>query len=404
MYELSLFKKFISDKESYARYRNFVSKEDIMPELLPILDSIDLWYRNHTETPEIEDISNLVFSNPVREPDTVKQALTRLDSVNGVETVQNLLEGFKTKRTLLDISSAAYDAQRGYKSVSEVLSLAEKLEQPAVQEIKPIEADWEGIFDFVYKQEGLRWRLQSLNRSLGSLRKGDFGFVFARPETGKTTFLASEVTNMASQLSPESGPILWFNNEEEGKKVLARLLHAALGATKDQVLAHQSRAISKYNETVGKRIEVIDDASTWWEIERVCERLKPSLIIIDQLDNVLGFDADRSDLIFGKMYKWARRGLAHKYCPVIAVCQSDVTGENQRWLYMNNVANAKTEKQAAADFIIGIGKVHEPGFENVRFINISKNKLTGDPDTESNMRHAKIEVLIRPDIARYEDV
>lgn len=404
MYELSLFKKFISDRESYAKYRNFVAKEDILPELLPILDSIDLWYRNHTEAPEIEDISNLVFSNPVRDPETVKQALVRLDSVNGVETVQSLLEGFKTKRTLLDISSAAYDAQRGYKSVSEVLTLAERLEQPAVQEIKPIPADWDSIFDFVYKQEGLRWRLQSLNRSLGSLRKGDFGFVFARPETGKTTFLASEVTNMASQLSGESGPILWFNNEEEGKKVLSRLLHAALGATKEQVLSHQARAIKKYNEMVGERIKVIDDASTWWEIERVCEHLKPSLIIIDQLDNVHGFDAERSDLVFGKMYKWARRGLAHKFCPVIAVCQADVTGENQKWLYMNNVANAKTEKQAAADFIIGIGKIHDVGYENIRYINISKNKLTGDPDTEPGMRHAKIEVIIKPEIARYEDV
>ena len=54
---------------------------------------------------------------------------------------------------------------------------------------------------------GLRWRLGSLNRMLGSLRKGDFGFIFARPETGKTTFLASEVTNFATQLEQ---PILWF--------------------------------------------------------------------------------------------------------------------------------------------------------------------------------------------------
>ena len=45
------------------------------------------------------------------------------------------------------------------------------------------------LHDSQVATSGLRWRLNWLNKALGSLRKGDFGFIFARPETGKTTFL-----------------------------------------------------------------------------------------------------------------------------------------------------------------------------------------------------------------------
>ena len=75
--------------------------------------------------------------------------------------------------------------------------------------------DLEEIYNDTWKSPGLRWRLNALNKRLGSLRKGDFGFIFARPETGKTTFLSSEITYMAQQVPEEAGPILWFNFRPE---------------------------------------------------------------------------------------------------------------------------------------------------------------------------------------------
>ena len=88
----------------------------------------------------------------------------------------------------------------------------------------------------------------------------------------------------------------------------------------------------------------------------------------------------------------------------IGVCQADGTGENAKWLTMANVADAKTSKQAEADWILGIGKIHDNGYEALRFLNISKNKLMGDTDTDHSNRHKKWEVLIRPEIARYQDL
>ena len=71
---------------------------------------------------------------------------------------------------------------------------------------------------------------------------------------------------------------------------------------------------------------------------------------------------------------------------------------------MANVANAKTSKQAEADWIVGIGKIHDPGYENVRYLHASKNKLIGDEDSIPDMRHGRKEVIINPAVARYEDI
>ena len=148
---------------------------------------------------------------------------------------------------------------------------------------------------------------------------------------------------------------------------------------------------------------IIDNASTHRrDVERICKLYNPSFIIFDQIDKIKGFDGDREDLKLGATYQWARE-LAKTYCPVIGVTQADGSGEGKKWLTMENVANAKTAKQAEADWILGIGASHQEGFEYVRHLHASKNKLPGDEDSDPKMRHGKVDVIIDPEIARYRD-
>ena len=235
---------------------------------------------------------------------------------------------------------------------------------------------------------------------LGSLRIGDFGFIFARPETGKTTFLASEVTRFAEQTT---SPILWFNNEEGGKKVKLRLYQASLGLTLTELFSDFDGNEWKFMHLTGGRIKFVDNGSlSKSDVESITYKIKPSLIIFDQIDKIKGFADDREDLRLGSIYQWARE-LAKQYCPVIGVCQADGTGEGVTKLTMANVSNAKTSKQAEADWIIGIGKSNQDGMEYMRYLHASKNKLVGDPDTDASQRHGTALAVIKPDIARYED-
>ena len=120
------------------------------------------------------------------------------------------------------------------------------------------------------------------------------------------------------------------------------------------------------------------------------------------MDKIKGFKADRNDLELKAIYQWARE-IAKKYAPVIAVSQAGGDAEGKLWLTMDMVDGSKTAKQGEADWILGIGK-EQDNTSRIRYLNISKNKLLGDSDTLPDMRHGTAQVIIKPEVARYEDI
>lgn len=318
------------------------------------------------------------------------------------EMFQERLKTLQERSLAYDLTLALIDVTEGRKTLSEVSALMQQVEDIEEKiETEFVTDDLEEIYNDTVHIPGLKWRLPSLNESLGSLRKGDFGFVFARPETGKTTFLASEVSYFAEQAER---PILWFNNEEGGKKVKARIFQASLGLTLPELYSDRKKSYNDYIYRTKGNILLYDNATaTKRNIEKIIKDINPSLVIFDQIDKIKGFNADRNDLRLGSIYIWARE-LAKSYCPIIGVCQSDVSGEGKKWLTMDNVAESKTAKQAEADFILGIGATHEIGMEFVRYLHLSKNKLSGDETSDPSLRHGRMEVLIDPQRARYKEI
>ena len=102
------------------------------------------------------------------------------------------------------------------------------------------------------------------------------------------------------------------------------------------------------------------------------------------------------------IYQWARE-LAKVYCPVIGICQAGGTAEGKKYLDMNDVDSSHTAKQGECDWIIGIGKTNREGEEFTRYLSICKNKLGRDTFCNPDLRHAKTPVIIKADIARFED-
>lgn len=411
LHELSIIKLFLN-YNTWLSYRDKLSLSDLTKEIQPVYSVLDNFQRQNTDEVNlsVNDLANLLFSTSAKDKDYYLGVLDQLEKLEVSEaTSHKLVQSILANKKLKEISLAAYDVTEGKLELDRMHTLMKEFldDQEAEEqgeEFEFITDDLEELVNGAIKQQGLRWRLSTLNQMLGSLRKGDFGFIFARPETGKTTFLASETTFMAEQLNDESGPVIWFNNEEQGSKVKLRCYQAALGLNMTQLMANLPENRDTYlAKTKGKHL--IFDAGMIHKntVEKVCKQYKPSLIIFDQIDKIYGFTNDREDLRLGAMYNWARE-LAKDYCPVIAVCQADGTGEGQKWLTMANVANAKTSKQAEADWIVGIGKIHDPGYENVRYLHASKNKLIGDEDSLPDMRHGRKEVLINPAVARYEDI
>lgn len=403
MIELQVLKSLLV-KQTWIDYRKYVVTKQLTRELSTLLSLLDNYHAKHETDLSVEEFE-VICETSGKIDKTHRAVLETMRSCHvRPELVANLLKAYKQKSVLSQLALVSYDASEGRKTIEDVDKLVKQLdtvEELVADEIEFTTTDLDVLHKQTFATPGLRWRLDSLNKSLGSLRKGDFGFIFARPETGKTTFLASETTRMAQQATR---PVLWINNEEQCDKVMVRCYQAALGLTHVELFRDIPRAKEEFNKRLGDRFKMVDGVSmSAHDIEKLCERINPELIILDQIDKIRGFKNDREDLRLGEIYVWARE-LAKQYGPVIGVTQADGSGDGQKWLTMNNVANAKTAKQAEADWIIGIGKTYEEGWEYIRFLNISKNKLTGDIDTIPEQRHGRISVQINPGIARYVDL
>lgn len=397
--------KYLLDINNYNKYYyyiyNNINKDN--KEILLLYNSLKELIEKYNNTISLNDYCLYIDSKSTsKNYEVIQDLLSELLTYEINEDIINdILKDIKNKQLAYELAIVSLEVSEGRGSIDNIQSTLNKFETSYEDsKIEFISDDLDKLISHSIKEKGLRWRLNSLNTSVGSLRKGDFGFLFARPETGKTTFLCSEITHFATQVDR---PILWFNNEEQGSKVMIRCYQAMFGIPLAQLIGDINEYQASFRDHGGSFIKLFDSATIHRsQVEQLCKELCPSLIIFDQLDKIKGFHDDREDLRLGSIYIWARE-LAKTYCPVIGVCQADASGEGKKWLTMDNVANAKTAKQAEADLILGIGKVHDEFKEYNRFINVIKNKLIGDEDTDSEKRHAKLEVMIKPDIARYID-
>lgn len=395
------------NKDLYNKYitsiSSLISKDN--RELVFLYKFLGELHKTYSRDILFEEYSLYVLSRvPDKDKDTFLALLQKIQEYPPSDIIEDILTDQHQKHLAYALAMKALEASEGRFSFDELRGYAHNhLEAPQAAteaSLNIVTHDLHELLDDTYKQQGLRWRLNAMNQMLGSLRKGNFGFIFARPETGKTTFLASEITYFATQTSR---PILWFNNEEQGGAVELRIFQAAIGCTLAELRAFPDKSNARFAELGGTNIKLVDSASIHRkQVEELCQIYDPALIVFDQLDKIKGFVGDRDDLRLGSIYIWARE-LAKQYCPVIAVSQADVSGEGRKWLNMENVANAKTAKQAEADWILGIGATFSDSEQFDRFLHLSKNKLIGDADTIPELRHGKIAVRIEPEIARYAD-
>lgn len=253
--------------------------------------------------------------------------------------------------------------------------------------------------------EGYMWRMDCLNNCMRPLRGGDFLIVAGRPDKGKTTFLASELSFMAGQLYGEQ-TVVWLNNEGPGDRIKQRLWQAAVGLSLSAMIEAHARGelVATFDKLMGMkdRIRVFDiHGMDIYAVERIIETNNAGIVVYDMIDKIRGFgDAARTDLALEKMYDWARE-LCVKYDLVgLATSQISVEGDDDLFPSMPMLKDSKTGKQGACDVQIMIGASNAPGMQAVRGIGVVKNKLR----LEGQPQDPQARVVFKPGIARFEDI
>jgi replicative DNA helicase len=86
----------------------------------------------------------------------------------------------------------------------------------------------------------------------------------------------------------------------------------------------------------------------------------------------------RTDEKLRAIYTSAREIAKRRECVVIAISQASADADNKNHISFSMMENSKTGKAAEADLIIGIGgNTSVDPTNNMRVLNVSKNKITG---------------------------
>lgn len=232
---------------------------------------------------------------------------------------------------------------------------------------------------------GLDWRFDEMNVMAGPIRYGDLVIVFGRPEIGKTSFVISEIMHWCTQMAADDKVII-FNNEEGGSKLVLRAYTAALNVDGNGLAVLPNPRDKFVAACGGDKLLVYDNSAlSIRDVERVCESVKPKVIVFNVLDKVMGFDKLSEVERLRKVAVWAR-DLGKKYnAVVVCVGQADATAEAEKYLYMNQYYGSKTGVPGEADLMVGIGC--DPNEPDLRFFHLCKNKLSGGPRSDPARSH-----------------
>lgn len=407
----------LSDRQTHDQYSRYIKEHTVQPETNKIIKSVNDYYRANPKCTKLNwsDFStyfwvkNAGTITPVNAPvyrDVLSRMLTHTMSESGGELMKRMLEA----DTASHIAEIANDIITGKKKLED----ADHVIKKALHELGRL-SDSTAVFAKSsvasvvksYTSEGYKWRLDSLNRSLGPLRQGDFIMIAARVEVGKTTMLASEITYIAEQMQAagETRPIIWVNNEERSDKVVFRVYQAALARSTADITRDPTLAEEHYDKLVGSdRIRITDGSiNSVHALDSLFVELNPCLIVFDQLDKVEGFyKTEKEHERLGKLYKWARE-LARNYGPVITASQLSADADDPAYKGgYEALRGSKVDKPGELDVIVTISK-DKTGMcaPNQRILNVSKNKMLGPLD--ESVRHGEHGVFIDEIHARYYD-
>ena len=405
--EMEILRLLVKSRGYYEKYYSLVAPFISSRDLQTLYGAVDHYYKtckdhlyiadddfilfvkaNYPQARNMELLEILILQiyEPHISSDTIKTYIHKLLENNLYKEVVNVCQD-----ALICHEFGKYEQLEGKINKFKLL-LKDNEESPFA------EFDFDMFIEQTKSEVGYNWRLRCLNEALGPLPPESLGHIYARPETGKTSFLASEMTFMAEQLN-EGEVLLWVNNEQAIGKVWQRCIAATIRAPYEMAEARPDETKAFLVKKNFGAIKFVDGAYISYEyLHSLVLDIKPKIIVIDQGDK-LHFSGDKNfegHARLKELYRKLRELAKETKAAIVTVGQASAEGEGKKWLTMDMMDNSKVGKPGEMDWIIGIGKTEKEDEQNLRFINIAKNKLKG--------HHTKSSVIFDGEKSRYLDM
>lgn len=398
--------KYLLTRDNYDKYYYHIRRLTLEPEVSKLFGLLPTFFEasdgSECSLQELKALFNLEYPS-IKDPEVYTGLFEQIESSDlGDAVLGKIVSKLVYKDTTNLIIQACMpvlsnaDKGEALDSVRELLDKHDKLLSPEATEQEFMEDNLDLLLEAKVRCPGLKWRLNGLNNYIGELRRGRSGHIFARPNTGKTSFLLSEMSYWAQQLEGDDIGI-WVNNEEDGQTLRLRWIAAVTGWPPHAIDAQPQRAMALFEKLCGGKVKLYDrPGATQQDIEQLFKKHRPRFAVIDLGDKVktpklskLG-ETQRLTELYSEYREWAKI----YQMDILTTGQAHADATGKMWLRDSWMDNSKTGKPGELDYAIGIGNTDIIYYKDMRrYIAVCKNK--GPQGTFVSM--------LDPDKARYSD-
>lgn len=389
----------LSKRSRFNSLRHVVPQGMVTAETASMLGWFGLYFNTF---PEHEHLQHDEFAELVKlrlPPETARESVALM--MHMVEKLrepvsEESITGIIGTLQDLDLSGRAGAVLARYNSGEEV-ELGYELQRMAADNCRAkgqsdpgsyIDTDIDTLLKEVSNDAGIKFRrISVLRENILGLQGGASLALGARPDKGKTSFLADVVTDWAPQCVQFFGadrPILWLCNEGAGKRIIPRIYQAALGKDLNEIMSMSNAGTLRdaYCAATAAPVNYIrvKDAHgmSMAQIEQVIDGMNPCVVVFDMMANVRlgkgksgGNKADEVE----QLWQEGRELAVLKDFILLGTVQVSVEGDNQLFPSYTALKDSKTAVQGATDIILMLGSLNNPDAQSLRGISTPKNKF-----------------------------
>ena len=397
--------KLMLDKDFYTEYKGQVSRNVFQGSFGSLYDTIQKAHDKYDASISIDELYSLhtaVF-NPALTRAAKEQFSELLEDIKETQQpskqiaddiIKILIERDVAQKIAIEATEIFNGKPADFNFITNIIE-KHKTGLPA-EKLDAVTNDIDELLDKLNVVSKWSFNIAVLKDGIGGIGPGNLMIAFARPEVGKTAFWVSLVSAPYG-FAQQGAKVHAFINEEPAVRTQMRAISSFTGLNKEQIIDNINLARNDW-ANIKDNIKMIDTVD--WSMDDIdshCEKYKPDIIVIDQLDkvNMKGTYA-RTDEKLRAIYTSAREIAKRRECVVIAISQASAEAQNKDHISFDMMENSKTGKAAEADLIIGIGNKFSDNPDNTsRILNVTKNKITG--------WHGSPPCLIQKYISRFTD-
>jgi len=385
MIETKVIAAFLQSRDYFDLVVNHIDRSEWSPMGTAILELVEQYYDRDDKAEQVDPelLGSAIKRRFNDVPRHLEQARSFLEEVqadqsSAANVVSEVLEHERSK-VRLKLADALI--RQDEESITDLLGAYVEVQNKVTLE-SDVEEEYQGIelatLANRFDEQGAWTRVpkELAIRIKGGLRPGHHVVIGARPERGKTLFGVAITAGLAMQ----GAKVLYCCNEDPVPDIIVRLICNLSGMTEDQCFADMDTAMQKARDR-GYDSVVFAGLSpgTPHDIEALCRRHKPNVVIVDQMRN-LRMKSENNTQRLEQVAQELRNVARRCECVMISMTQVGDSGRDKQHLNDGDIDGSNTGIPGACDVILLIGSDADYETRDLRRLNLAKNKRGGNHD------------------------